>query len=101
MILEKEIVEGRKTYTNMIKYIKRTASSNLGNMFSVLMASALLPSPPMMSVPLIFLNLLYDLSCTAIPWDNMDKDFLLHPPHVGRLIRRQLYGLDRADQLPL
>ena len=63
----------------MIKYIKMTASSNFGNMFSVLAASALLPFLPMMSVHLIFLNLIYDLSCTAIPWDNVDKDYLTVP----------------------
>ncbi len=50
MVLEQGIIEGRKTYANMIKYIKMTASSNFGNMFSVLAASALLPFLPMMSV---------------------------------------------------
>ncbi len=79
MVLEEGIVEGRKTYANMIKYIKMTASSNFGNMFSVLAASALLPFLPMMSVHLIFLNLIYDLSCTAIPWDNVDEEFLAVP----------------------
>ncbi|MCD8381982.1 MAG: magnesium-translocating P-type ATPase [Clostridiales bacterium] len=79
MILEEGIVEGRKTYANMIKYIKMTASSNFGNMFSVLAASALLPFLPMMSVHLIFLNLIYDLSCTAIPWDNVDEEFIAVP----------------------
>lgn len=79
MVLEEGIVEGRKTYANMIKYIKMTASSNFGNMFSVLAASALLPFLPMMSVHLIFLNLIYDLSCTAIPWDNVDEEFLTIP----------------------
>ncbi|MDD3184500.1 MAG: magnesium-translocating P-type ATPase [Anaerostipes sp.] len=79
MVLEEGIVEGRKTYANMIKYIKMTASSNFGNMFSVLAASALLPFLPMMSVHLIFLNLIYDLSCTAIPWDNVDEEFLAIP----------------------
>lgn len=79
MVLEKGILEGRKTYANMIKYIKMTASSNFGNMFSVLAASALLPFLPMMSVHLIFLNLIYDLSCTAIPWDNVDEEFLRTP----------------------
>ena len=78
-ILEEGIIEGRKTYANMIKYIKMTASSNFGNMFSVLAASALLPFLPMMSVHLIFLNLIYDLSCTAIPWDNVDEEFLAIP----------------------
>lgn len=79
MVLEEGIIEGRKTYANMIKYIKMTASSNFGNMFSVLAASALLPFLPMMSIHLILLNLIYDLSCTAIPWDNVDEEFLLRP----------------------
>ena len=79
MVLEQGIIEGRKTYANMIKYIKMTASSNFGNMFSVLAASALLPFLPMMSVHLIFLNLIYDLSCTAIPWDHVDEEFIAKP----------------------
>ncbi len=79
MVLENGIIEGRKTYANMIKYIKMTASSNFGNMFSVLAASALLPFLPMQSVHLIFLNLIYDISCTAIPWDNVDEEFLKVP----------------------
>ncbi len=79
MVLEKGIVEGRKTYANMIKYIKMTASSNFGNMFSVLAASAFLPFLPMLPIHLILLNLIYDLSCTAIPWDNVDKEYLATP----------------------
>lgn len=79
MVLEKGIIEGRKTYANMIKYIKMTASSNFGNMFSVLIASAFLPFLPMMSIQLILLNLIYDLSCTAIPWDNVDEEYLKVP----------------------
>ena len=79
MVLEQGIIEGRKTYANMIKYIKMTASSNFGNMFSVLAASALLPFLPMESLHLILLNLIYDLSCTAIPWDNVDEEFIAVP----------------------
>ena len=79
MVLEQGIVEGRKTYANMMKYIKMTASSNFGNMFSVLAASALLPFLPMVSIQLILLNLIYDLSCTAIPWDNVDEEFIAKP----------------------
>jgi Mg2+-importing ATPase len=79
MVLEHGIIEGRKTYANMIKYVKMTASSNFGNMFSVLVASAFLPFMPMLSVHLILLNLIYDLSCTTIPWDNVDKEFLAVP----------------------
>ena len=77
--LEKGVIEGRKTYANMIKYIKMTASSNFGNMLSVLAASAFLPFLPMASIQLILLNLIYDISCTAIPWDNVDEDYLKIP----------------------
>ncbi|MCC8189279.1 MAG: magnesium-translocating P-type ATPase [Planctomycetes bacterium] len=79
MVLEKGIEEGRKTYANMIKYIKMTASSNFGNMFSVLIASAFLPFLPMLSIHLLLLNLIYDISCTAIPWDNVDAEYLRTP----------------------
>ena len=79
IVLEQGLIEGRKTYANMIKYIKMTASSNFGNMFSVLVACALLPFLPMLPVQLILLNLIYDLSCTAIPWDNVDKEYLAVP----------------------
>lgn len=79
MVLESGIIEGRKTYANMIKYIKITAASNFGNMFSVLAASAFLPFLPMAPIHLILLNLIYDISCTAIPWDNVDEDFLKEP----------------------
>lgn len=79
MVLEHGIIEGRKTYANMIKYIKMTASSNFGNMLSVMVASAFLPFLPMASLHLILLNMIYDISCTAIPWDNVDKEFLAKP----------------------
>lgn len=72
-------MEGRKTYANMMKYIKMTASSNFGNMFSVLIASAFLPFLPMASMHLILLNLIYDISCTAISWDHVDKEYLKAP----------------------
>ncbi len=78
-VLEKGIIEGRKTYANLMKYIKMTASSNFGNMFSVLAASAFLPFLPMASIQLILLNMIYDISCTAVPWDNVDRDFLARP----------------------
>ncbi|MCL2598708.1 MAG: magnesium-translocating P-type ATPase [Firmicutes bacterium] len=79
MVLEEGIIEGRKVYANMVKYIKITVSSNFGNMFSVLAASAFLPFLPMLPTQLILINLVYDLSCTALPWDNVDKEFLLKP----------------------
>ncbi len=78
-VLEKGIVEGRKTYANMIKYIKMTASSNFGNVFSVLLASAFLPFLPMEPTHLILLNLIYDISCIGIPWDNVDEYYLKVP----------------------
>ncbi|MGL5379633.1 magnesium-translocating P-type ATPase [Clostridium sp.] len=78
-VLENGVIEGRKTFANMIKYIKMTASSNFGNMFSVLVASAFLPFLPMISIQLIILNLIYDLSCVSIPWDNVDNEYLMKP----------------------
>ena len=79
MVLEKGVIEGRKIYANMMKYIKMTAASNFGNMFSVLIASTFLPFLPMASLQLILLNLIYDISCTAIPWDNVDVEYLRVP----------------------
>lgn len=79
MVLEKGIIEGRKTYANMIKYIKMTASSNFGNMFAVLIAGFLLPFMPMLPIHLLLLNLIYDFSCIAIPWDNVDREYISIP----------------------
>ena len=79
MVLETGIVEGRKVYANMTKYIKMTVSSNFGNIFSLLVASIFLPFLPMSPVHLIVLNLVYDLSCVALPFDNVDQDFLKQP----------------------
>jgi len=79
MVLRKGVIYGRRTFGNIIKYIKMTASSNFGNMFSMLGASAFLPFMPMLPVHLLIQNLLYDISQIAIPWDKMDKDFLEKP----------------------
>ncbi|MCE2706333.1 MAG: magnesium-translocating P-type ATPase [Proteobacteria bacterium] len=79
MVLEEGVEEGRKTFANMLKYIKITASSNFGNAFSVLVASAFLPFEPMLPMHLLVLNLLYDISQIAIPFDNVDKDFIAKP----------------------
>jgi ATPase, P-type (transporting), HAD superfamily, subfamily IC len=76
MVLEEGVLEGRKTFGNIIKYIKMTASSNFGNVFSVLAASAFLPFLPMLPVQLLTQNLLYDFSQTTIPFDNLDPDYL-------------------------
>ncbi|WP_330463448.1 magnesium-translocating P-type ATPase [Metamycoplasma gateae] len=82
-VLATGIVEGRKTHANINKYIKMTVSSNFGNIFSVVIASALLPFIPMAPVQIIFLNLIYDFCCGTIPWDNVDKEFIQSPRQWG------------------
>lgn len=79
MVLENGVLEGRKTFGNITKYIKMTASSNFGNMFSVMAASAFLPFLPMMPIHLLIQNLLYDISQTTIPFDRMDPEYLKKP----------------------
>ncbi|SMF92809.1 Mg2+-importing ATPase [Paenibacillus uliginis N3/975] len=79
MVLEQGVIEGRITFGNIIKYIKMTASSNFGNVFSVLGASAFLPFMPMLPIHLLIQNLFYDISQLSIPWDRMDKEFLAKP----------------------
>lgn len=79
MVLRKGVIYGRRTFGNIIKYIKMTASSNFGNMFSMLGASAFLPFLPMLPVQLLTQNLMYDVSQISIPWDRMDEDFLKKP----------------------
>lgn len=79
MVLEDGVIEGRKTFGNIIKYIKMTASSNFGNMFSVLGASAFLPFLPMLPIHLLVQNLLYDVSQSTIPFDTMDEEYLRNP----------------------
>jgi len=78
-VLADGVIEGRKVFGNITKYIKMGASSNFGNMFSVIGASIFLPFLPMMPSQIIFNNLLYDLSQTAIPFDNVDKEYLERP----------------------
>ncbi len=78
-VLEEGVVEGRRVFGNIIKYIKITASSNFGNVFSVLVASAFLPFLPMLPIQLLVQNLLYSISQISIPWDNMDDEYLEQP----------------------
>lgn len=92
LVLEEGVVEGRKTFVNMLKYIKMTASSNFGNVFSVLVASAFLPFLPMLPMHLLVLNLLYDISQVAIPFDTVDEDLVRQPQRwnpddIGRFMR--------------
>ena len=79
MVLERGIECGRATYANMIKYVKMTVSSNFGNIFSVLVAALFLPFLPMTAVQLLLLNLIYDLTCTAVPWDAVDESMVRTP----------------------
>ena len=78
-VLESGILEGRRAFANMSKYIKITASSNLGNIIAIVIASLCLPFFPMTSVQLLLLNLLYDSLCLILPWDFVDDDMLEKP----------------------
>jgi Mg2+-importing ATPase len=79
MVLEEGVIEGRRVFSNMLKYIRMTASSNFGNVFSVLVASAFLPFLPMLPLQLLVQNLLYDVSQVAIPFDNVDDELVTKP----------------------
>lgn len=91
MVLERGVIEGRRTFANILKYLNMTASSNYGNVFSVMGSSAVLPFLPMQPIQLLTQNLIYDLSQTTIPFDSVDKDFLRQPqkwnvPNIGRFM---------------
>lgn len=79
-VLEEGVIEGRRVFSNMMKYIKITISSNFGNVFSILVASAFLPFLPMLSIQLLLQNLIYDFAQLTIPWDNVDEEELRQPP---------------------
>jgi Mg2+-importing ATPase len=79
MVLEDGVIEGRKTFGNIVKYIKMGSSSNFGNMFSMTGASLFLPFLPMLPIQILLNNFLYDLSQVAIPTDEVDKDYLIRP----------------------
>ena len=79
LVLEEGIIEGRKVFANIVKYIRMSASSNFGNMFSVVGASYLLPFLPMQPVQILLNNLLYDFSQTGIPTDNVDEELIAKP----------------------
>ena len=91
-VLEEGIKEGRKAFSNVSKYIRITASSNFGNIFSIVIASVFLPFFPMASVQLLLLNLLYDILCLALPWDHVDEEACSQPLEwsgktLGRFMR--------------
>ncbi|MCL2561029.1 MAG: magnesium-translocating P-type ATPase [Rikenellaceae bacterium] len=79
MVLNQGVLEGRKTFANTMKYVKTTASSNFGNVLSLLGASVLFPFLPMLPLQILILNLLYDISQVSIPWDNVDAEYLRKP----------------------
>jgi Mg2+-importing ATPase len=79
MVLEEGVLEGRITFGNIMKYIKMTASSNFGNVLSMLIASIFLPFLPMLPLQILVLNLLYDISQLSIPFDRMDEEYLRKP----------------------
>ena len=91
MVLERGILEGRRTFGNILKYLNMTASSNFGNVFSVMGSSAILPFLPMQPIHLLIQNLLYDISQVTIPFDQVDREFLERPqkwnvPNIGRFM---------------
>ena len=92
-VLVDGVVEGRKIFVNITKYIRMGASSNFGNMFSVLGASLFLPFLPMTALQILVNNLLYDFSQTTIPTDNVDEEFLLSPRQwdVGRIFKFMIF----------
>jgi Mg2+-importing ATPase len=88
-VLDKGVSEGRKVFSNMMKYIKITISSNFGNVFSILVASAFLPFLPMLSIQLLVQNLIYDMAQLTIPWDSVDEEEIAKPVkwQVGGLLK--------------
>jgi Mg2+-importing ATPase len=93
LILEQGVREGRQVFGNIVKYIKMAASSNFGNMFSVVGASAFLPFLPMLPIQVLTNNLLYDFSQTTIPTDEVDADWLTKPRkwEIGGILRFILF----------
>ena len=79
MVLDEGVIEGRKVFVNILKYVRMGASSNFGNMFSVLGASVFVPFLPMLPIQILTNNLLYDLSQTAIPTDDVDPELVARP----------------------
>ena len=92
-VLKQGVIEGRRVFGNITKYIKMGASSNFGNMFSVLGASVILPFLPMAPLQVLTNNLLYDFSQTAIPTDNVDDEYLARPRkwEIGNITRFMLF----------
>lgn len=91
MVLKEGVIKGRETFGNIMKYLNMTASSNFGNVFSVLVASAFIPFLPMLALQLLLQNLMYDISQLSVPGDKIDKEFLSKPrkwdaKNIGRFM---------------
>jgi P-type Mg2+ transporter len=93
LVLEEGVIEGRRVFANITKYIKMGASSNFGNMFSVLGASIFLPFLPMAPIQVLTNNLLYDFSQTTIPTDNVDEEYLASPRRweIGNIFKFMIF----------
>ena len=93
LVLEQGVLEGRRVFGNIVKYIKMAASSNFGNMFSVVGASAFLPFLPMLPIQVLTNNLLYDFSQTTIPTDEVDAEWLTKPRQwtISKILRFILF----------
>jgi Mg2+-importing ATPase len=93
LVLQDGVIEGRKIFGNITKYIKMGASSNFGNMFSVIGASLFLPFLPMAPIQVLTNNLLYDFSQTAIPTDNVDAEYLATPRRweIGNIFKFMVF----------
>jgi len=93
LVLESGVVEGRKVFANILKYVRMGASSNFGNMFSVVGASLFIPYLPMTPIQILANNLLYDVSQTAIPTDEVDPEQVKRPSpwDIGQLTRYILF----------
>ena len=113
MVLEEGVLEGRKVFANILKYVRMGASSNFGNMFSVLGASVFVPFLPMAPIQILTNNLLYDFSQVPIPADDVDpgadrqaaaladgRDRTLHPVHWAVQFDLRLHDV-LHDALPL
>lgn len=98
-VLKQGILEGRRAFANMVKYVHITASSNFGNVLSIVLAGVLFPFVPMSSVQLLWLHLLYNILCMTLPWDKVDADILARPcvwsgRTLGRFMR--VFGTIRS-----
>ena len=98
-VLKQGILEGRRAFANMVKYVRITASSNFGSVLSIVLAGVLLPVVPMSSVQLLWLHLLYNILCMTLPWDRVDDEVLARPcvwsgRTLGRFMR--VFGAIRS-----